>query len=206
MDSKLKIIAGLGNPGENYVKTRHNIGFLAIESLASKFSVSLNKSGFNSLYVKARFKGHDIFFVKPLSYMNKSGFPLQQICSYYKIPLQNLIVIHDDMDLEFQTMKIVKGRGHGGHNGIRSIFEAFGKKECTRIRLGVGRPRSSSQEGDIIRSGSSQSVTGHVLGHFSKDEEKQLDDILELSCNACLHILEKGVHSAMNLFNTKTAS
>jgi PTH1 family peptidyl-tRNA hydrolase len=191
-DSKYKIIAGLGNPGKQYARTRHNIGFLVVEALASKSHLSIDKSRFDSEYVKDSIRGQQVFLVKPLSYMNKSGIPIQKFASYYKIDIKDIIVVHDDMDLTFGKIKIVKSRGHGGHNGVRSIIDAFGKKDCTRIRVGVGHP------------GSGRDITGHVLGGFSPDELKALDQFVDTASDACLHILESGVVSAMNLFNTKS--
>ncbi len=190
-DSKYKIIAGLGNPGKNYAHTRHNIGFLVVEALASKSRLSIDKIRFDSEYVKAMIKGQDVFLVKPLTYMNKSGFPVHKFASYYKVDIKDIIIVHDDIDLEFGKIKIVQSRGHGGHNGVRSIIDAFGKKDCTRIRVGVGHP------------GSGGDVTGHVLGSFSPDEVKILDTCIDTASDACLYILEKGVTPAMNLFNTR---
>lgn len=191
-DSKYKIIAGLGNPGKNYAKTRHNIGFSVVEALASKFCLTIDKTRFDSRFVKARIKGQDLFLVKPLTYMNKSGFPIHRFASYYKVNIEDVIIVHDDMDLAFGKIKIVKSRGHGGHNGVRSILNAFGQKDCTRIRVGVGHP------------GSAKDVTGHVLGIFSPVEIKNLDICINKASDACLCILENGITSAMNLFNTKS--
>jgi len=190
-DSKFKIIAGLGNPGGNYARTRHNIGFLVVEALASKSRLSIDKSRFDSEYVKAMIKGKEVFLVKPLTYMNRSGFPIHKFASYYKIDIEDIIIVHDDIDLSFGKIKIVKSRGHGGHNGVRSIMDAFGKKDCIRIRVGVGHP------------GLEEDVTGHVLGHFSPAEIKILAQCIDTASDACLCILENGVTFAMNLFNTK---
>ncbi len=188
-DSKFKIIAGLGNPGRNYTQTRHNIGFLAVDDLASKTHLSLNKTRFDSDYVKSKIKGHDVFIVKPQSYMNRSGFPIHKFASYYKINMEDIIVVHDDMDLPFGSIKIVKSRGHGGHNGIRSIISAFGNKDCIRVRIGVGHP------------GSQKDVTGHVLGGFSPDEIQTLERCVDRASDACLSILEHGLISTMNVYN-----
>ncbi|MCP4673217.1 MAG: aminoacyl-tRNA hydrolase [Desulfobacula sp.] len=193
-DSKFKIIAGLGNPGKNYAQTRHNIGFLTIEALASQSSLSIDQSRFDSEYAKARIKGVSCFLVKPLTYMNKSGFPIHRFASYYKVAMEDIIIVHDDMDLDFGKIKIVKSRGHGGHNGVRSIINAFGKKDCIRIRIGVGHPK-------LQNNGHQKDITGHVLGSFSKDEKKKLDSVIDNACNACFHLLENSVTSAMNLFN-----
>ncbi len=195
-DSKFKIIAGLGNPGKNYAHTRHNIGFLTIEALASKSCLFIDQSRFDSEYVKAKIKGVSLFLVKPLTYMNKSGFPIHRFASYYKIAMEDIIVIHDDMDLDFGKIKIVKSRGHGGHNGVRSILNAFGKNDCIRIRIGVGHPKSQENEHQ-------KNITGYVLGGFSNDEKKMLDSVIDTACNACFHLLENSVTSAMNLFNQR---
>ncbi|NOX33518.1 MAG: aminoacyl-tRNA hydrolase [Deltaproteobacteria bacterium] len=190
-DSKFKIIAGLGNPGKNYARTRHNIGFLVVEALASKSSLTIDKSRFDSKYVKARIKGNEVFLIKPLTYMNKSGFPIHKFASYYKVGMEDIIIVHDDMDLSFGKIKIVKSRGHGGHNGVRSIINAFGRKDCVRVRVGVGHP------------GSEKDVTKHVLGSFSPDEIKILGPCIDTASDACLSVLENGVSFAMNLFNIK---
>ncbi|MCF6246724.1 MAG: aminoacyl-tRNA hydrolase [Desulfobacula sp.] len=190
-DSKFKIIAGLGNPGNKYARTRHNIGFSVVEALALKFNLSIDKSRFDSVYAKTKIQGYDVFLVKPLSYMNKSGFPIRKFAAYYKVDMQDIIVIHDDMDLALGQIKIVKSRGHGGHNGVRSILDAFGKKDCIRIRVGVGHP------------GDQKSVTGHVLGGFAPEETACVDKSVDSASDACLCMLEKGITAAMNLFNTK---
>ena len=193
-DSKLKIIAGLGNPDQKYAKTRHNVGFLIVEALASQANISINKSGFYSKYVKTKIKGVSLFLVKPLTYMNRSGVSIHKFASYYKVAMEDIIIIHDDMDLEFGKIKIVKNRGHGGHNGIRSIIDAFGKKNCIRIRIGVGHPT-------LQKFRTQENITGHVLGNFSREEIKILDSMINTACDAALHILQKGSTSAMNLYN-----
>jgi len=191
-DSKYKIIAGLGNPGKDYAQTRHNIGFLAVDALASKSHLIFDKSRFDSEYVKARIMGNDVFLIKPLTFMNRSGLSIHKFASYYKIEIEDIIIVHDDMDLEFGKIKIVKSRGHGGHNGVRSIMDAFGNNDYTRVRVGVGHPLSG------------RDITGHVLGSFSPDEMSFLDKTTDTASNACLHILENGVISAMNAFNQNT--
>jgi peptidyl-tRNA hydrolase, PTH1 family len=190
-DSTFKMIAGLGNPGANYSQTRHNIGFLIADDIATRYSLSFNKTQFDSEYTKAKIKGNEVFIVKPMCYMNRSGYPIQKFSSYYKIDINDVIVVHDDIDLEFGKIKIVKSRGHGGHNGVRSIFEAFGKKDVIRVRIGVGRP------------GGQKEVSKHVLGGFSEQEKKALGSLIENGVGACLAILKKNVTSAMNVWNSK---
>ncbi len=189
-DSKFTLVAGLGNPGKTYSQTRHNIGFMVVDSLASRIGQSLNKEKFDAAFAKTRAKGRDLFLVKPLSYMNRSGIPIQKLAAYYKIDMGDIIVVHDDMDLVFGKIKIVQGRGHGGHNGIRSIIDTFGRKECIRVRVGVGHP------------GSGRAVTGHVLGKFTPDEQAGLDQLIDEAADACLAIIDKGVVKAMNEVNS----
>jgi peptidyl-tRNA hydrolase, PTH1 family len=187
--SKYKLIAGLGNPGREYTRTRHNIGFLVLEALAAKSCLKFDKSHFNSEYIKTKLRGEEVFLVKPLTYMNRSGIPIHRFASFYKIPIHDIIIIHDDMDLDFGKVKIVKNRGAGGHKGVLSIIENFGKKDFIRIRLGVGHPNAG------------KNVTGHVLGGFSPEESLILEKILKTASEACLNILNKGLTSAMNSFN-----
>lgn len=190
-DSSYKMIAGLGNPGEGYARTRHNIGFLVVEAIAVNASVTLTRNRFDANFARARVAGQETFLVKPMSYMNRSGFPIQKLAAYFKIPLSDIIVVHDEMDLPFGTLKIVQGRGHGGHNGVRSIIDAFGARDCIRVRVGVGHP------------GGQRDVTGHVLGAFSPEEQDGLDDTVKSAVNACNLILRQGIVRAMNRINTR---
>ncbi|WP_320041390.1 aminoacyl-tRNA hydrolase [uncultured Desulfobacter sp.] len=185
-----RLLAGLGNPGDQYSQTRHNIGFDVVDALANRAGCRVNKEKFNAAYTNARVGLQDTILVKPLSYMNKSGIPIQRLAAYFKIDISEIIVVHDDMDLAFGKIKIVQGRGHGGHNGIRSIIDAFGQKACIRVRVGIGRP------------GSDRSVTGFVLGKYTPEEQACLDQVIDDACGACLSILEKGVVKAMNLVNS----
>lgn len=185
------MIAGLGNPGGEYAQTRHNIGFLVVEALADTASLSFTKNKFDALFTRIRLGKENVFLVKPMSYMNRSGFPVQRLASFYKIPLQDIIVVHDDMDLSFGTLKINQGRGHGGHNGVRSIIDLSGGNDFVRVRVGVGHPG--------VRDG----VTGHVLGKFSQEEQASLGDTVKSAVKACRLILSQGVVKAMNRFNSR---
>ncbi|MEA1968476.1 MAG: aminoacyl-tRNA hydrolase [Thermodesulfobacteriota bacterium] len=184
------MVAGLGNPGEKYTRTRHNIGFLVVDELARRYSLSLDRSRFDAKYSKGVIKGVKVVLVKPESFMNRSGFPVQKLSSYYKIELSDIVVVHDDLDLEFGKIKIVKNRGHGGHNGIRSIIDSFGSKDFIRIRTGVGRPRGP------------RGVTGHVLGRFSPEEKMELSIFVEKAADAVIAVMEQGVTAAMNIYNS----
>jgi PTH1 family peptidyl-tRNA hydrolase len=129
--------------------------------------------------------------MKPQAYMNRSGPPVQKLASYFKIQVSDIIVVHDDLDLDFGRLRIAENRGHGGHNGIRSIVETLGTKAFVRIKVGIGRPQGQ------------RDVTGHVLGRFSTEENGMLDTVLSRSAEACVAVMEQGVTSAMNTCNTR---
>ncbi len=189
------MIVGLGNPGLQYSFTRHNIGFMVLDALADHLGAgNWVQDRSQADILKIRWENHPLFLVKPLSYMNKSGVPVQKIASYYKIPFSDMMVVHDDMDLEFGQLKIVVSRGAGGHNGIRSIMGVCGTKDFIRLRVGLGRPSEIHKD-----------VTAHVLGKFSSQEQAILDQVMETSVAACELILSHGVTHAMNRVNSKAA-
>ncbi len=160
------LIVGLGNPGRDYAQNRHNIGFMAADALADKYGVGGWKNLFQSQIHSATIDGATVFLQKPQTYMNLSGEAVGAAMRYYKIPVENVIVIHDEIDLPFHTARIKQGGGSGGHNGLKSIDQHC-DKNYWRIRLGVGHP------GDKDR------VSDHVLSDFSKDEHAELEDWLQ---------------------------
>ncbi|MDT8377735.1 MAG: aminoacyl-tRNA hydrolase [Desulfotignum sp.] len=186
-----KLIAGLGNPGETYSRTRHNIGFLVLDAIAEKAETDFSKTRFDASYTRTTLHGQSVFLVKPISYMNRSGLPLRKLTAYFKIPLTDIIVVHDDMDLPFGVLKIVQDRGSGGHNGIKSIVEAFGSNNFIRVRVGVGHPDAKT------------CVTGHVLGSFAPEEQAELDNLIQDAADACRCIISCGIVRAMNQVNAK---
>ncbi|MCK5312364.1 MAG: aminoacyl-tRNA hydrolase, partial [Desulfobacteraceae bacterium] len=171
-------------------QTRHNIGFMVVDELADRNVLKFSKSRFDAEYINYTFKQDKLFLVKPQSYMNKSGFPIQKLASYFKINISNVIVVHDDIDLPFGRLRISKDRGHGGHNGIRSIIQALGTKDFTRIRVGIANPERQN------------SVTGHVLGDFSKEESKSIDKLIEKAADASIAVINNGALAAMNSYNS----
>jgi PTH1 family peptidyl-tRNA hydrolase len=190
-DSRIFMVGGLGNPGREYAQTRHNIGFFVAQALISTHKFPSEKTRSNTAYSKGLINGFNVVIAKPQAYMNRSGPPLQQLAAYFKISPSNIIVVHDDLDLAFGRLLLAFNRGHGGHNGIRSTIEALGTKEFNRVRVGVGRPH-----GD-------QGVTGHVLGRFSPSEVIELDKMVERGADACEAIIERGITTAMNYYNTR---
>lgn len=158
----MHLIVGLGNIGDKYQLTRHNIGFMVIDEITKNLSTSnINNPNFQSTLLKS---GYNLF-AKPTTYMNNSGVAVRVIKEYYKIDLENIIVIHDDLDLPFGTVKFKIGGGHGGHNGLRSL-DAHITKEYIRVRIGIGKPLDKSD------------VANYVLSNFSKEEMNKLQDIM----------------------------
>ena len=151
------LIVGLGNPGKEYALHRHNVGFMAIDTIASCYNFSDFRLKDQGMVAEGSIGSHKVLLLKPMTYMNKSGQALSAIARFYKIPIENIIVIHDELDLAPGFLKIKVGGGHGGHNGLRSIDSHVGK-EYTRIRFGIGHP------------GSKEKVTGYVLHNFAKSE------------------------------------
>lgn len=190
-DSRIYMVAGLGNPGSKYAQTRHNIGFFVVDSLLRHYRLSPEKSRFDADYSKGVINGLNVVLVKPQAYMNRSGPPVQKLASYFKIQVSDIIVVHDDLDLDFGRLRIAENRGHGGHNGIRSIVETLGTKAFVRIKVGIGRPQGQ------------RDVTGHVLGRFSAEENGMLDTVVSRSAEACVAVMEHGVAAAMNTCNTR---
>lgn len=188
-DKKLYMVAGLGNPGEKYKITRHNAGFLVVDYLSKEFSIQMDKSKFDVRFGKGKIKGLDVILAQPMAYMNRSGPPLRQLADYFGISTEDLIVAYDDIDLPFDRIKIKEKGGHGGHNGMRSLIEAFGTNAFPRLRLGIGRPDTSTD------------VTGHVLGKFSVEEAEICTRMVERAGDAVVSVLTNGLTVTMNNFN-----
>ena len=188
-EQRVYLVAGLGNPGTEYAATRHNAGFMVIDTLAAAYKIAIDRNKFNVLYGRGRIRGVEVLLAKPQAYMNRSGPPLRQLAEYFRIQREALIVIHDDIDLAFERLKIKEKGGDGGHKGIKSLIEAFGGDQFVRLRVGVGR---SGPSGDVV---------GHVLGRFGPEELSSLDMILRRAAEAIVTILCKGTKEGMNRYN-----
>lgn len=184
------LVVGLGNPGGEYKLTRHNIGFMAIDYLIQGLGNPPIKNQFKAEVAQTKWHDKQIIFCKPQTYMNLSGESVQPLMGFYKIPLDHLIVIHDDIDQPFGQMKIHKNRGHGGHNGIKSISGLMGSADYIRLKLGVGRPENPQFP-----------VADYVLGKFASVEQSALPDFLNKSGDALESILLDGVQKASTKFN-----
>ena len=182
------LIAGLGNPGSGYARNRHNIGFMVVDELARRAGIATEQTKFHGTYAKARLGRFDAVVLKPQTFMNRSGISVGAAGSFFKLRPDQVVVIHDELDIPFGTIQIKVGGGHGGHNGLRSVFEHFGKN-FIRLRCGIGRPRFG---GD---------VSGWVLSDFAKEEVAELPDFIYDAADAAEAILAEGPTSAMNAFN-----
>jgi len=185
----LKLVVGLGNPGERYAETRHNVGCMVAARLAARDGVALKRQGYQGLYGVGRLAGAEATVLLPQTFMNRSGASVAPACQSLGIAPGDLIVVHDEIDLPFGTLRIKAGGGHGGHNGLRSIVEALGHGDFVRVRFGVGRPIA---DGD---------VSNHVLSRFASAERQALDGLLDQAVAAVEAILARGVAAAMNEFN-----
>ena len=187
----MKLVIGLGNPGARYETTRHNCGFLAVDQIASSCDIQVNLRSFDSRFGKGRIGAVPVLLVKPETFMNLSGPAVKQFADYFKIELPDIIVIHDDIDLPFKTVRLKSGGGHAGHKGLMSIVESLGSAEFLRVRIGIGRPPDEL------------TVERYVLDQFSENEIKLLPQILKTACDAVEAILTSGIQAAMNQYNER---
>jgi len=186
----VKLLVGLGNPGSGYTQTRHNIGFMILDEVARRSAVSF-RNRFHSEYGEAALSGSRLLLLKPQTYMNLSGSAVMEAMRFYKIPMEDLLVIHDDVDLDFGTMKIRSGGSDGGHKGIRSILEHLSSPDFVRVRVGVGRPRYGEDTADF------------VLRGFYPDEAVNLARWIEKGADAAAAIIRDGWQKAANRYNRK---
>ncbi len=193
------LIVGLGNPGREYERTRHNIGFLLVDQFLQDFQRLTNvqlpssprwQSQFKAELCKLTFKDQDLILLKPQTFMNLSGEAVVAARGFFKIPIENVVTVQDEVDLPFGQIRVHFERGHGGHNGIRSITQLMGSNAYHRLRMGVGKP---TQPGP--------SVADHVLGPFNKDEESQMNEVLGRGCQALLSLIQDGYAKTATRFN-----
>jgi PTH1 family peptidyl-tRNA hydrolase len=189
MSDNLWLVAGLGNPGNNYEGNRHNVGFKVIDRLSDLFGISVDKKKFNAVFGKGKRKNKDVILLKPFSYMNRSGFPLRDLSNFFNINTSRIIVVYDDLDLPPGKIRIRKQGGAGGHNGVKSIIENLGTDNFGRIKLGIGRPERREQ------------VTSYVLHDFDKNEIEVVETGIEKAAKAAEEIILNGYTACMNNFN-----
>lgn len=186
------LIVGLGNPGAEYEKTRHNCGFRAIDRLAEKLGCRMDRAKFQGLYGQTQYGGRKLFLLKPQTFMNLSGRSVLPLSAYFQIPPQRIIVLFDDISLEPGRLRVRKDGSAGGHNGIKSIIAELGSEAFPRVKIGVGAKPHPDYD-----------LAAWVLSTFSASEEKALDPALDRAGEAALCIIDHGVPEAANRFNGK---
>ncbi|WP_319408169.1 aminoacyl-tRNA hydrolase [uncultured Desulfosarcina sp.] len=190
-ESRQHLVVGLGNPGQVYASTRHNIGFMAADRLIREHGLTACRSRVNAEVAEGDIAGVPVMIAKPLAFMNRSGGPVRSIIQIYGIKCEDMVVIHDDIDLAYERLKIKEKGGDGGHNGLRSLIDALGTDDFVRVRMGVGRP-----EGGI-------GVVDYVLEEFDANQRITLGPFLSRAIEAAATILCEGAKEAMNRFNRK---
>jgi PTH1 family peptidyl-tRNA hydrolase len=185
------LIVGLGNPGRQYQANRHNIGFMLVNSLADRLDTTFSRLESKALVTKAKHNDQSIILAKPQTYMNVSGQSVGSLVNFYKIPLENLMVVYDDVDLPFGQIRIRPSGGSGGQKGIASIIERLGTKDFPRLRLGIGRPPGRKSAGS------------YVLKDFSGEDADFLPQVLDRATDAVLTYISEDLDTAMNHYNSK---
>ena len=205
----ISLIVGLGNPGAEYDRTRHNIGFMAIDRLATSWSISIGKEKrFYGIFGEGRLSNlvasnGKMRLLKPTTYMNLSGQAVRACADWFKVSPENILVIYDDMDLPLGKLRLRPSGSAGGHNGMKSIISHLGTQNFPRLRLGIGRGGKDNDDSAIV-SKANQNVTNHVLGGFSAKETKILPEILDLAESTVTSILADGLEKAMSLYNSRS--
>ena len=189
--SRVSLIVGLGNPGSEYEKTRHNAGFWFLDELARQHNLSFKlEKKFHAEVARYKHNGEDVWLLKPNTFMNLSGQAVQALAHFYKIKLDEILVVHDELDLSVDTARLKKGGGHGGHNGLRDIASKMGGNNYLRLRIGIGHPGDKSK------------VTNHVLKNASTDDQISIERNIERALNVLPLVIDGELQKAMNELHT----
>ena len=193
MSNSTWLVVGLGNPGPDYAANRHNVGQMVLDILADRISASFKSHKANASVAEGRlgFGGPKVILAKPGTYMNNSGGPVAGLMKFYDVAIQNVIVVHDELDIDAGAVRVKQAGGHAGHNGLRDIIAAADSNDFVRVRVGIGRPQGRMDAADF------------VLKNFSGEERKELPLLLALSADAVEEIVTKGALEAMNAVNAK---
>lgn len=184
------LVVGLGNPGPDYAETRHNVGFRVVELLAARAGGGrFAKHRTNADVLEGRLAGRRVVLAKPRTFMNLSGGPVAALLRYYSVPVEDLVVVHDELDLGFGVVRLKRGGGEGGHNGLRSVSKSIGSRDFLRVRFGIGRPPGRQDPADF------------VLKRFTSAEAKELDLAVDLAADAAEALLADGLEAAQNRFH-----
>ena len=183
------LIVGLGNPEADYSNTRHNMGFNTINKIAKQYGIEITKSKFKGLYGIGEIEGEKVILLKPQTYMNLSGESIKEIIKFYKIGIEQLIVIYDDIDIAPGIIKIRKAGGPGTHNGMKSVVNELGTQNFKRVRVGIGMPENK------------QNLIEYVIGAIAEEDKEKLEKGTDLAKEAVIEIIKNGIDKAMNQFN-----
>ncbi|AST93983.1 aminoacyl-tRNA hydrolase [Sutcliffiella sp. NC1] len=185
----MKVIVGLGNPGPKYAETRHNIGFMVIDELANRWNISLTQSKFKGQFGQGLINGEKVILVKPLTYMNLSGECIRPLLDYYKVEIEDIYVIYDDLDLPVGKLRLRQKGSAGGHNGIKSLIQHLQTQQFNRVRMGIDRPTNG------------QPISDYVLGKFTVEERPIVQESVEQAAKACEESMKTPFLQVMNTFN-----
>ena len=193
MSDEQHLVVGLGNPGTAYAANRHNVGQMVVDLLAERARLTFKSHKAGAAIAEGRLRpgGPRVILAKPGTYMNLSGGPVAQLAKFFKVPLELVVIVHDELDIDFDTVRIKVGGGHGGHNGIRDVSARLGAPDYTRVRVGIGRPPGRMDAADF------------VLKDFGTDERKALPNLLEDAADAVEAIVADGVLAAQNRVNQR---
>ena len=189
MADDLWLVVGLGNPGPKYAGNRHNVGFFVLDLLAERVGARFKAHKGRADVVEGRLGGQRVVLAKPSSYMNESGGPVASLRDFYKVPVERIVVVHDELDVPFASLKLKRGGGDNGHNGLRSVTKSLGSKEYLRVRFGVGRPPGRQDPADF------------VLKDFSSTERKELPFLVDRTADAVEALLTGTLETAQNTFH-----
>ncbi len=189
------MIVGLGNPGPEYEDTRHNIGFWYVDELARRYGACFKmEKKFFGLICRVSIDNRAVLLLKPMTFMNRSGQSVLAVANFYKIPLEQIMVVHDDLDIPLGSVRLKKGGGHGGHNGLRDIAAVFAAKDFLRLRMGIGHP------------GRREQVTGYVLGRPDEHDRRIFADAVDSACDVLPLLFEDGLQKAMHKLHSHTVN
>jgi PTH1 family peptidyl-tRNA hydrolase len=188
------LIIGLGNPGRRYQYTRHNIGFMVLEKIADRWEVDIKQKSFDALWNRGKIAGINVLLAMPQTYMNLSGNAARNLLAYFKVDVSNLIVIHDDLDLPFGSVRLKSGGGDAGHKGLKSIIACLGSADFMRVRMGIDKPSDKSR------------VEDYVLQRFGTEETAVISSFIQLAAEATAEIVISGMQQAMAKYHAKNIS
>ena len=197
------LIVGLGNPGPKYQNNRHNVGFMVVDEHARRAAVQGFRQKYGGETATCLIAGRNSLLLKPMEFMNLSGYAVQRASAFHRIDPEEIIVVHDEIDLDQGRLRLKSGGGHGGHNGLRSIIEQLGSRDFLRVRVGVGKPQKVSGSASAPReaSGGDRRVASWVLSEFPGADQCEVDDLICRAADSVQSIVEGGIRAAMNKFN-----